>query len=120
MLVFVLMGCMTWIAYSPLFAGQVWLQFAAVLGFSGIGGIIPAVLFAVAVQRAPRPDLVPTTIGWVQQVSAFGQLSTPPLFAWVAVQVGGWGYTWWMTGLLSFIGVMLALRLLQLSQRPAQ
>lgn len=120
MLVFVLMGCMTWIAYSPLFVGLVWLQFAAVLSFSGVGGIIPAVLFAVAVQRAPRPDLVPTTIGWVQQMSAFGQLSTPPLFAWVAVQMGGWSYTWWMTGLLSFVGVMLALRLSQLSQRPAQ
>jgi hypothetical protein len=56
----------------------------------------------------------------VQQVSAFGQLSTPPLFAWVAVQMGGWSYTWWMTGLLSLVGVMLALRLSQLSQRPAQ
>ena len=120
MLVFVLMGCMTWLAYSPLFAGLVWLQFAAVLSFSGIGGIIPAVLFAAAVQRAPRPDLVPTTIGWVQQVSAFGQLSTPPLFAWVAVQMGGWSYTWWMTSLLSFIGVMLALKLSELSQHPAQ
>lgn len=120
MLVFVLMGCMTWITYSQLFSGLVWLQFAAVLLFSGVGGIIPAVLFAVAVQRAPRPDLVPTTIGWVQQMSALGQLSTPPIFAWVAVQVGGWSYTWWMTALLSFIGVLLALRLSQLSQRPVQ
>lgn len=119
MLVYVVMGCMTWIAYSTLFAGLVWLQFAAVLIFSGVGGIIPAVLFAVAVQRAPRLDLVPTTIGWVQQMSAFGQLSTPPLFAWVAVQMGGWSYTWWMTGLLSVVGVMLALRLSQLSLRPA-
>jgi len=102
-----------------LFNGLVWLQFAAVLIFSGVGGIIPAVLFAVAVLRAPRADLVPTTIGWIQQMSALGQLSTPPIFAWVAVQVGGWSYTWWMTGLLSLIGVMLALRLSCLKAAPA-
>ena len=119
MLVFTLMGCMTWIAYSTVFNGLVWLQFAAVLIFSGVGGIIPAVLFAVAVLRAPRADLVPTTIGWIQQMSALGQLSTPPIFAWVAVQVGGWSYTWWMTGLLSLIGVMLALRLSCLKAAPA-
>ncbi|QJD71365.1 CynX/NimT family MFS transporter [Marinobacterium sp. LSUCC0821] len=115
-IVFGLMGLMTWITYSTLFAEFIWLQILAVMLFSAVGGIIPAVLFAVAVQRAPRPDLVPTTIGWVQQMSALGQLSTPPLFAWVAVQVGGWSFTWWMTVSLSLLGVVLAVRLSSLSR----
>ena len=115
-IVFGLMGLMTWITYSTLFVEFIWLQIIAVMLFSAVGGIIPAVLFAVAVQRAPRPELVPTTIGWVQQMSALGQLSTPPLFAWVAVQVGGWSFTWWMTVSLSLLGVVLAVRLSSLSR----
>ncbi len=111
MLVFALMGLMTWITFSALFAGQVGWQFAAVLIFSAAGGIIPAILFALAVQRTPRSDLVPVTIGWVQQMSAFGQLSTPPLFALVATWVGGWHLTWLMTGGLSLLGIVLAWRL---------
>ena len=111
MWVFALMGVMTWVTYSPLFAGLVGLQFAAVLLFSAVGGIIPAILFALAVHRAPRADLVPVTIGWVQQMSAFGQLSTPPLFALVATWVGGWHFTWVMTATLSLLGILLAWRL---------
>ena len=111
MIVFFLMGVMTWVTYSPLFVGMLGLQFAAVLIFSAVGGIIPAILFALAVQRAPRADLVPVTIGWVQQMSAFGQLSTPPLFALVATWVGGWHLTWVMTASLSILGILLAWRL---------
>lgn len=111
MIVFLLMGVMTWVTYSPLFVGMLGLQFAAVLIFSAVGGIIPAILFALAVQRAPRADLVPVTIGWVQQMSAFGQLSTPPLFALVATWMGGWHLTWVMTASLSILGVLLAWRL---------
>jgi MFS family permease len=111
MLVFALMGVMTWVTYSPLFFGMLAIQFAAVLIFSAVGGIIPAILFALAVQRAPRADLVPVTIGWVQQMSAFGQLSTPPLFALVATWVGGWHLTWVMTASLSILGILLAWRL---------
>jgi len=84
-----------------------WLRFVAVLFFSGLGGMIPATLFALAVRVAPGEGTLGTTIGFVQQWSACGQFAGPPLAAWVASRAGGWQWTWAVTGAASLIGLVL-------------
>ena len=65
----------------------------SVLGFSAFGGLIPGTLFSMAVRLAPSEDTVSSTVGWVQQLSALGQLCGPPIVAWLAARAGGWHYT---------------------------
>ncbi len=95
------------------FAGLVppWLQYLAVLLFSAVGGLIPGTLFGVAVRLAPDNDTVSTTVGWMQQLSSLGQFMVPPLVAWLALQVGGWQWTWLVTGGCSLLGMWVAQRL---------
>lgn len=84
------------------------LQYAAVLVFSAVGGLIPATLFSLSVRLAPSPAAVSSTVGWMQQWSAIGQFTVPPLVAWVAVLAGGWQ----LTGVVSIsccaLGLLLA------------
>jgi len=84
------------------------LRYAAVLGLSGVGGLIPGALFSLAVMLAPSPRTVSTTVGWLQQLSAAGQFSGPPIVAWVATTTGTWQWTWTVTGSASLIGIALA------------
>lgn len=84
------------------------LRYAGVLMFSGVGGMIPATLFSLAVRLAPGEHTVSTTVGWVQQCSAFGQFAGAPLVAWVAGAVGGWHWTWAVTGSACLCGALLA------------
>jgi MFS family permease len=83
------------------------LRYAAVLLFSGVGGLIPGTLFSLAVRVAPGAHTLSTTVGWVQQWSSLGQFAGPPLVAWVASQAGGWQYTGWVTGACSLAGLAL-------------
>lgn len=83
------------------------LRFAAVLFFSGVGGLIPGTLFTLAVRVAPGERALASTVGWVQQWSSLGQFAGPPAVAWLASQVGGWQWTWVATGLSSMVGVVL-------------
>ncbi|MCC6196346.1 MAG: MFS transporter [Burkholderiales bacterium] len=85
-----------------------WLRFAAVLVLSGVGGLIPGALFPIAVELAPSPRTLSTTVGWMQQFSAAGQFAGPPLVALVASAIGGWQLTWTVTGGASVIGIALA------------
>lgn len=87
------------------------LRFVAVLLFSMLGGMIPGTLFSLAVRLAPGAGTVSTTVGWMQQWASFGQFVGPPLVAWVASRVGGWHWTWGVTGLCSVIGFWLAVQL---------
>ena len=86
-------------------------QFVAVLVFSAVGGLIPGTLFGVAVAMAPGQDTVSTTVGWMQQFSALGQFAGPPAVAWWVTQVGGWQWTWVLTGGCSLLGLVLAFQL---------
>jgi MFS family permease len=79
-----------------------------VLAFSMVGGLIPATLFALALRVAPSEQTISSTVGWVQQWSAFGQFAGPPLVAWVASRAGGWEWTWTVTGAVSLLGWALA------------
>lgn len=110
---FVTMG----LAATAAFAGGAgqglppWARYGAVLAFSAVGGLIPGTLFALAVRLAPDGHTLGTTVGWVQQWSAFGQFVGPPLVAWIASRVGGWQYTWLATGACALLGLLLMTRI---------
>ena len=90
------------------------LRYAAVLLFSMVGGMIPATLFALALRVAPGEQTVSTTVGWMQQWSAFGQFAGPPVVAWLAARAGGWHWTWLATAAASLVGLLLAARIARL------
>jgi len=87
------------------------LRFASVVLFSAVGGLIPGTLFVSAVRLAPSEGTVSTTVGYMQQWSAFGQFAGPPLVAWVAAGTGGWQWTWLVTVALCVTGGLLARRI---------
>lgn len=109
---FVSMGLCALLAYvqwggEPL--APLWLRFVAVALFSAVGGLIPATLFTSAMQLAPSSGTVSTTVGFMQQWSCVGQFAGPPLVAAVATQMGGFQYTWLVTGVMCAAGLLLAL-----------
>ncbi len=95
-------------AYLPWFADVPALRFAALLLFSMVGGLVPGTLFALSMRLAPDARAVSTTVGWMQQCSAFGQFVAPPIVAWVAHRVGGWEWTWVVTGAMAAAGLLLS------------
>jgi MFS family permease len=108
---FLAMGLGSVVAFAdlvPMDGSGALLRFAAVLAFSAVGGVIPGTLFSLAVRVAPGEDTVSTTVGWMQQWSAFGQFGGPPLVAWVAAQAGGWQWSWAVTGACALAGLALA------------
>lgn len=108
---FLAMAATAFVAFSPLTAEVPVARYLAVVLFSAIGGLIPATLFALAVHVAPDENTVSTTVGWMQQCSSAGQFLGPPLVAWVAGAVGGWQWTWVITGLASLVGLVLSSRM---------
>lgn len=108
---FLAMAATAFVAFSPLTAEAPVARYLAVVLFSAIGGLIPATLFALAVHVAPDEHTVLTTVGWMQQCSSAGQFLGPPLVAWVAGMVGGWQWTWVITGLASLVGLVLSSRM---------
>jgi MFS family permease len=107
---FVAMAVTTVLAFAGTQGGMAhagW-RYVAVLVFSAVGGVIPGTLFALAPRVAPNEHTLSTTVGWMQQWSAFGQFVGPPLAAWLAGVVGGWHDTWLVTGACSLIGLVLA------------
>lgn len=82
-------------------------RYAGVLLFSCMGGLVPGTLFSMAVKVAPNHKTVATTVGWMQQWSAFGQFAGPPLVAWVASASGGWRWTWVVTCACAGVGLAL-------------
>ena len=116
---FVTMGLAAVVAYAAIdgSGAPAALRYAAVLVFSGIGGLIPATLFTLAVRLAPSERTLSSTVGWMQQWSAFGQFAGPPLVAWVAVHSGGWHWTWVVTGACALLGLWLAAHMAALLRR---
>jgi len=83
-------------------------RYAGVLLFSAVGGLVPGTLFSLGVRVAPDESTVSTTVGWMQQCSAFGQFAGPPLAGWVAARAGGWQATCWVTGAFALGGMGIA------------
>lgn len=110
---FVAMAAGCFVAFSSL-AGRLEpavgtaLRYGAVLVFSSAGGLIPGTLFSLAVRLAPGERTISTTVGWMQQWSAAGQLAGPPLVAWVALRAGGWQWSWLVTGAFALAGLGLS------------
>jgi MFS family permease len=82
-------------------------RFAGVLLFSAVGGLVPGTLFSLAVRVAPDESTVSTTVGWMQQWSAFGQFVGPPLAALAAARAGSWEVTGWITGAFAMAGLAI-------------
>ena len=98
----------SWLAFDPITQDAPWVRYGGVLLFSSIGGLIPGTLFSLGVKLAPAPQLVGSTVGWMQQLSATGQFFGPPLAAALAMAVGGWQLTWLFTGSCCAAGALLA------------
>lgn len=106
---FVVMGSSTLLAFGTSIGP--WWQYAAVLAFSAVGGLIPATLFSLTIRLAPRPDAVSTAVGWLQQWSSAGQFAVPPFMGWVALRAGGWQWTGGVSAALCVIGLLLAVQI---------
>jgi predicted MFS family arabinose efflux permease len=89
-------------------AGHPLWQYAGVLLFSALGGVIPGTLFGLSMTLAPSGDTVSTTVGWMQQWSSLGQFVGPPVVAALAVWAGGWHHTWMASLACGVVGVGLA------------
>lgn len=93
------------------------MRYGAVLLFSSAGGLIPGTLFSLVVRLAPGEGTISTTVGWMQQWSAAGQLAGPPLVAWVATRAGGWQWSWIVTCGCALAGLGLAFLLRRVDAR---
>lgn len=99
----------TFMAFSGFTEDVPWVRYIGALLFSAVGGLIPGTLFGLAPTMAPNDRTISTTVGWMAQWSAAGQLTGPPLVAWVASRAGGWQWTWLVTGCGCLAGAGLAL-----------
>lgn len=115
---FAAMAAGAWLAFAVDLEHVAWLRYAGALMFSAVGGLIPGTLWALAPSVAPNERSIASTVGWMQQLSALGQFSGPPLVAWVASRAGGWHWTWVVTGACCCVGAALVL-MLQLQLRGA-
>jgi hypothetical protein len=76
--------------------------------FSGVGGLVPATLFALGGQVAADPRAMPVVVGLLTQGTGAGQFLGPPAAAWWAAGHGGWSQTWVATGSAALVGALLA------------
>ena len=104
------MGLGSVLAFAEATESLPWLRYGGVLLFSCLGGLIPGTLFSLSVRLAPAPNLVASTVGWMQQISACGQFLGPPLAASLAMTVGSWHWTWAFTLCCCMVGTILAWR----------
>jgi MFS family permease len=110
---FAVMALGGFLAFAPIWSAvndglATGIRYAAVLMFSMVGGLVPGTLFSLAVSLAPTERTVSTAVGWMQQWSALGQFAGPPLVAWLASRVGGWEWSWVVTGGCAVAGLALA------------
>lgn len=105
---FTVMGIGSMIAFAGSNIFPPLIRYISIILFSGVGGLIPSTLFAMAVHFAPNLKSSSASVGWVMQWSAIGQFSGPPLIAYLASQMGSWNYSWWITSTASAIGISLS------------
>jgi len=89
------------------------LKYLAIMVFSILGGFIPTTIFAISLHYAPQPNTTATSIGLVLQVSAFAQLTVPPLTAALISYTQLWSMIAWVSTILSVLGLILTIQLFQ-------
>lgn len=94
-------------------------QYMGVIMFSMCGGLIPGVTFAYSVYLAPSAQTVPTTIAWVQELSALGQFCLPPIVGALVMWWGGWQHAWIVCMCLGMVGMVCAALMQRLINRLA-
>jgi MFS family permease len=75
-----------------------WARFAACLGLSFVGGIIPAAVMTSPQVYARSGAQVASLQGLIMQWSNLGQFVGPPAVAAVVTATGGWGAAAWVLG----------------------
>lgn len=94
-------------ATDPPFA----VRFAAALGFSLFGGVIPTACLSGSAVHAPAPHLVGATNGIIMQGAGLGQLAGPVITTIAVTAYGGWTIAPWVFGVNAAIGIGLAILL---------
>lgn len=93
--------------------------------FATAGGFIPATLLSTAAALAPRPNLVPASIGLLMQGSNLGQVLGPAVVGLVISGIG-WAAAAWLVAILALLAMLTAFGLrrdlagLTLSRAPSQ
>lgn len=95
---FGMMAVGAWLTFSPWTQPAPWLGYLGAVMFSALGGLIPGTLFGIAPLLAPDERAISTTVGWMLQGAALGQVVGPPAVAWLASATGTWHWTWVLTG----------------------
>ncbi|WP_248307894.1 MFS transporter [Bosea sp. AS-1] len=78
--------------------------------FSAAGGLIPATLISSAALLAPRPSLVPATIGLIMQGSNLGQVAGP-IAVGLVIARAGWPAAAMLVAALALSALLTALAL---------
>lgn len=107
------------LAFSVATEGTPVVRYLGALLFSSVGGLIPGTLFGLVAPMAPNERTISTTVGWMMQWSAAGQLVGPPAVAWLASRVGGWQWTWAATSGCCVLGAVLAALIARRLSAPA-
>ena len=107
---YVLIMVMPVFAFSDFTPDIFGVKYIAVLLFSAIGGVIPAITYALVVQISPSEETIAGCVGWVQQLTSIGMLITPPLVAEISLLARGWEWTWTVTCSGALIGMFLSAR----------
>jgi MFS family permease len=92
--------------YSQFLSGT--LRYALCLVFTGVGGSIPASLYAAALVHAPSRSALGTTNGIMMQGGNMGSMLGPPAMAAVVAGVGGWHAAPWLLVSAAGFTVILA------------
>lgn len=108
------MGLTSWLIYQPWVGNGLAVTLA--FAFSGVGGLLPASIFASAPLHAPAPGRVAGVQGLILQATNIGQLTGPPIFAAI-VAASTWSQGPWLTLGMAGVGVLLAARLGRLEAR---
>lgn len=87
------------------------IRYAAVLVFSGVGGLVPSTLFALSGRVCTDVGAMPIVVGLMTHGTGAGQFLGPPAAAWWALGHGGWSQTWAVTSSAAVAGFLLALAL---------
>ncbi|MEQ8709246.1 MAG: MFS transporter [Rhodospirillales bacterium] len=84
------------------------IRFALVVLFGGIGGLIPASLFAMAPRVVAEPAQLGVINGLLIQGSNLGHVIGPPMAAAVATAYGGWNASIWLMLAAAAAAILLA------------